>query len=233
MRSTSLQQSDSLSPAARSAAIQRLASTTRGALMLLGLIDRTPVGETLRREVVAIARNSPQVEVRDLFERFIPEGERVKRLGDVIDRSALARARAATPREGALIFTTNPAAQCKTCHKARRRGRERRARPDQDRGQVHQARLARPDPRALEDHRPAVCRLPAGDQGRPGLERAGGGEDRRRGGAQGRQGKTIKVPSAEIEQLVPQSRSLMPELLLRDLTAQQVADLLEFLTTLR
>jgi putative heme-binding domain-containing protein len=47
------------------------------------------------------------------------------------------------------------------------------------------------------------------------------------------QGKTIKVPSAEVEQLVPQSRSLMPELLLRDLTAQQVADLLEFLTTLR
>ena len=33
--------------------------------------------------------------------------------------------------------------------------------------------------------------------------------------------------------LVPQSRSLMPELLLRDLTAQQVADLLEFLASLR
>ena len=47
------------------------------------------------------------------------------------------------------------------------------------------------------------------------------------------QGKTIKVPSAEVEQLVPQSRSLMPELLLRDLTAQQVADLLEFLASLR
>ena len=44
------------------------------------------------------------------------------------------------------------------------------------------------------------------------------------------QGKTIRVPSAEIERLVPQSRSLMPELLLRDLTAQQVADLLEYLT---
>ena len=37
----------------------------------------------------------------------------------------------------------------------------------------------------------------------------------------------------EIDQFVPQSRSLMPELLLRDLTAQQVADLLEFLASLR
>ena len=42
------------------------------------------------------------------------------------------------------------------------------------------------------------------------------------------QGKTIKVRVAEVERLVPQSRSLMPELLLRDLTAQQVADLLEY-----
>lgn len=47
------------------------------------------------------------------------------------------------------------------------------------------------------------------------------------------QGKTIKVPSADIDRLVPQPRSLMPELLLRDLTTQQVADLLEFLASLR
>ena len=47
------------------------------------------------------------------------------------------------------------------------------------------------------------------------------------------QGKTIEVPSAEIDRLAPQSRSLMPDLLVRDLTAQQVADLLEFLASLR
>ena len=47
------------------------------------------------------------------------------------------------------------------------------------------------------------------------------------------QGKTVRIPGGEVEHLVPQSRSLMPELLLRDLTAQQVADLLEYLTTLK
>ena len=47
------------------------------------------------------------------------------------------------------------------------------------------------------------------------------------------QGKTIKIPGTEIDRLVPQPRSLMPEQLLRDLTAQQVADLLEFLASLR
>ena len=38
------------------------------------------------------------------------------------------------------------------------------------------------------------------------------------------QGKTIVVPSVEIDRLLPQPRSLMPNLLLRDLTAQLVTD---------
>ena len=37
----------------------------------------------------------------------------------------------------------------------------------------------------------------------------------------------------QIEQLVAQQRSLMPELLLRDMTAEQVADLLAYLKSLK
>jgi hypothetical protein len=47
------------------------------------------------------------------------------------------------------------------------------------------------------------------------------------------QDKTIHIPTVAIEQLVPQQQSLMPDLLLRDLTAQQVADLLAYLGSLR
>jgi uncharacterized repeat protein (TIGR03806 family) len=227
-----LRQTDGLSPAARSAAIQRLASTTRGALMLLGLIDSTKVSETLRREVVAITRNSPQVEVRDLFERFIPEGERVKRLGDVIDRSALLGLRGDATR-GRLIFTANPAAQCKSCHKLGDVGEN--IGPDLAKIGTKYTKPALLD-QILEPSKTIdsqfVAYLLETKDGRAlsGLvvektDRAVVLKDA--------QGKTIKVPSAEVEQLVPQSRSLMPELLLRDLTAQQVADLLEFLTTLR
>ena len=42
-----------------------------------------------------------------------------------------------------------------------------------------------------------------------------------------------KIAADEIELLVRQRKSLMPELLLRDLTAQQVADLVAFLATLK
>ncbi len=43
------------------------------------------------------------------------------------------------------------------------------------------------------------------------------------------QNQLIRVPAEEVELLAPQQKSLMPELLLRDMTAQDVADLLEFL----
>jgi putative heme-binding domain-containing protein len=45
--------------------------------------------------------------------------------------------------------------------------------------------------------------------------------------------KRIEVPAGDIEQLAPQQKSLMPDLLLRDLTAEQVADLAAFLSSLK
>jgi hypothetical protein len=41
--------------------------------------------------------------------------------------------------------------------------------------------------------------------------------------------RKMTIPRDQIEQVSPQAKSLMPELLLRDLTAQQAADLLEYL----
>ena len=45
--------------------------------------------------------------------------------------------------------------------------------------------------------------------------------------------KEVRIPAGKVTSLVPQKKSLMPEQLLRDLTAQQAADLLEFLTSLK
>lgn len=47
------------------------------------------------------------------------------------------------------------------------------------------------------------------------------------------QDKRIELSVKQIEQLVPQRQSLMPDLLLRDMTGQQVADLLAFLSSLK
>ena len=44
-------------------------------------------------------------------------------------------------------------------------------------------------------------------------------------------GRLTRVPASDVADLVPSPKSMMPDLLLRDLTAQQAADLLEFLAT--
>ena len=47
------------------------------------------------------------------------------------------------------------------------------------------------------------------------------------------QNKLIRLSAAEIERMAPQQQSIMPELLLRDMTGPQVADLTEFLSSLK
>jgi putative heme-binding domain-containing protein len=223
---------DRLQPAARATAVARLASSTRGALMLLGLLDGGSTRESLRRDVVALARSSPQVEVRDLFERFIPEDQRVKRLGDAVDRAAIL-ALAGDAGRGRAVFTDNPAAQCKTCHKAGAVGET--LGPDLTKIGAKHSKAVLLD-QILEPSKtidpPYVTHLLETKDGRiiTGLLVE---KSKEAVVLKDAQAKTVRIPNAEVESLAPQSRSLMPELLLRDLTAQQVADLIEFLANLR
>jgi hypothetical protein len=43
----------------------------------------------------------------------------------------------------------------------------------------------------------------------------------------------VKIAAGDVEGIYPQTKSLMPDMLLRDFTAQQVADLLEYLASLK
>ena len=45
-------------------------------------------------------------------------------------------------------------------------------------------------------------------------------------------GKQVRIATEDIEELAKQNKSLMPDQVLKDLTAQQAADLLAFLQTL-
>ena len=47
------------------------------------------------------------------------------------------------------------------------------------------------------------------------------------------QNQSLRLPKQEVETFVPQRVSLMPELLLRDLQPAEIADLLEYLSSLR
>ena len=45
--------------------------------------------------------------------------------------------------------------------------------------------------------------------------------------------KEIRIPAGDVASLAAQQKSFMPDLLARDLTAQQLADLIEFLSSLK
>jgi putative heme-binding domain-containing protein len=227
-----LKQTAGVSSEARTAIIRHLASSTYGGLLLMGFLDRAAVSPDLRREVVAIASVSPQVEVRDLFERFIPEGGRIKRLGDAVDRAVLLAMKGNTER-GKVVFATSPAAQCKTCHKIGPIGEP--VGPDLSKiGTKY-------DKAALLEHilEPSKTIDPQFVsylvETKDGQVVTGVVTERTDDAVvlKDAQGKAIKIPRDQVEQLAPQARSLMPELLLRDLTAQQAADLLEFLSAQR
>jgi uncharacterized repeat protein (TIGR03806 family) len=225
----SLKQSAGVPSEARSAAIRQLASSTHGGLLLMDFLDRTPAASSLRREVAAITGASPHVEVRDLFERFVPEGERIKRLGDSFDRAELLALKGSAER-GQAVFATSPAAQCKTCHKIGPVGEAVGPELSKIGTKYDKAALLEHIVEPSKTIEPQYVSYLA--ETKDGQVVTGVVAERTDEAVvlKDAQGKTVKIPRNQLEQLAPQARSLMPELLLRDLTAQQAADLLEFLS---
>ena len=161
-----------------------------------------------------------------------PKKSELKRLGDVIDRPSIL-ALSGDAARGKSVFTTNAAAQCKTCHKAGDVGES--VGPDLSKigAKYDKAGLLEQilEPSKTIDPAFTTYLLETKD----GRVVSGLAVEKTATGVvlKDAQGKTVRLSNSEIERMVPQSRSLMPELLLRDLTAQQVADLLAFLAGLR
>ncbi len=214
------------------ASIKTLLGTTRGAMALLRAIDSGKVPAAVKAEAVARAASHPAVEVRDLFERFIPESRRVARLGDGFDPKVVLNLKGDAAR-GRELFRSSTAAQCRSCHQLEGSGIP--LGPDL-------AKIGSKYPRAdllreiLEPSRTIdpkfatiVVETKAGEV-HSGLlaERT-----EKELVLKDAQNQPRRIPAVDLERLAPQPRSLMPEQLLRDLSAQDAADLLEYLTQLR
>src|SRR5207237_2425087 len=74
----------STEPAALHRVLDPLLGSTSASLQLVQALAEGALPTTVREAVVARAAQSDQGEVRELFERFLPEERRVKRLGNVI-----------------------------------------------------------------------------------------------------------------------------------------------------
>jgi putative heme-binding domain-containing protein len=212
--------------------VQELTSSTRSAWELLHSIERGKLDAETRERVVTLAAQHPQPEVRDLFERFVPASERLERLGDVIDPDELLAIPGDAER-GRAVFFQEGAGSCQSCHRVQGKGTS--LGPDlSEIGKKY-------PPREMLTHllEPSkfiepkyVMYLLETTEGRihSGLLIE---ENNREVRLKNVRNEEIRVPAEKVEQLLPQQKSLMPELLLRDLTPQQAADLLAYLTSLK
>ena len=222
-------------PAATAAgpeAIVRMTGSTREALALVRLIEEGAIPPATMSAIVAQTKDHPRAEIRDLFERFVPENERVVRLGDAIEPDAILGLKGDAGR-GREWYFAETATQCKSCHRIGGVGVE--LGPDLD---AIGSKYPKPEllghilqPARAIDPRYALQVIETKDgQVHQGLlvEQAGGLlvlRDARN--------QTTRIAATEIERQATQPASLMPEGVLRDLTAQQAADLLEYLCSLK
>jgi putative heme-binding domain-containing protein len=214
------------------AAIDRLLHSTDGAMALLAALDADRVPTSLRSEIIARATNSPQADVRELYERFTPLASRIQRLGESPDTAALLAIDGSAARGKQLFFAAG-AVECKSCHRIgpgpdlvgpdlshigkksdKRQLLESLLEPSKTIEPKYQAWLV-----ATSDGKVFSGILLSKTDAQIVLKDA--------------KNQEIRLATDDVESLAPQAKSLMPDLLLRNLTAEQAADLLAYLASLK
>ncbi len=212
--------------------VDRLLSSTSAALLLLRSMDDRTLPPSAASLAIAKATEHNDVSIRDLFERFLPAEKRIKRLGSVV-RPEQILALSGDLARGQRVFFENAGVSCKNCHRILKDGKE--VGPELTtigkkltRAQLLESML---EPSKLIDPK-YVTYVAETDDGRlqTGLLVT---MDENEVVLKDAQDKLIRISSKQIEHLVPQRQSLMPDLLLRDMSAQQVADLLAYLSSLK
>mgnify|MGYP002382205433 CR=1 FL=1 len=209
---------DKISTKERTEAIDGLLTTAAGALMLLEAWDSKKLPEPVKPMVLASAAKK-EAPIRDLFERFVPDEQRIKRLGTLIRPESLLNLPGDIAKGKELFFQKN-LMQCATCHKIAGQGGE--VGPDLSligkkltKRQLLESLL---EPSKDIDAKFAMYTAEVAD----GRKISGLLQVRTETEIVIRdvQAKDIRLKKADILHLEPSKKSLMPEQLLRDLTAR-------------
>ncbi len=217
---------------ARTKAIDQLLTSTAGSLRLLGALDNPALSKTVQTEAIARGTKHTEAHVRDLFERFLPADQRTKRLGAVVKPDEILALQGDAANGRKLFFEADGLA-CRTCHRIGGQGGE--VGPDlseigkkYNRFQMLET-ILQPSKEIDPKYLTYLVEMNAGQIQTGVLVEKTDKEVVLRDA----QNKVIRLRAEAIERMAPQQQSIMPELLLRDMTAREVADLTEFLGSLR
>lgn len=214
--------------------IDRMLSTTSGALLLASAVrgNAGTLPDSIRRQAISRGTAQPDALVRDLFEAFVPEDARTKTLGSTIQGAELL-ALSGNVEHGRSLFLTATGMQCRNCHKVGDQGKT--LGPDL----THIGKKYSPaeilenilEPSKKIDPKFQTWLVQTDD----GKVQSGVLVERtdQQVTLRDAAGKDIRVNTDQIELMVAQKKSLMPEMQLRGLTPQDAADLLAWLASLK
>ncbi|MBI3467580.1 MAG: PQQ-dependent sugar dehydrogenase [Planctomycetes bacterium] len=221
----------SVSQEQRDDAIRTLLKSTEGALALAaGLHQGSAPGDDLR-SAVSSGVASPTSDVRGLFDTFLPESQRRATLGASIDPQVIL-GRQGDQQRGKLIFFSD-GARCRACHEIDEPGNslgptlqeinKKFSRPAELLQHVLQPSLKIDDPFAAyavvtNDGRAINGLLVQQDTREIVIKTA----DK----------KLVSIGRDNIAEMHKSPKSLMPELILSDLTSQEAADLFQYIQSL-
>ncbi len=219
-------------PNERQDALAKLLATPAGALLVQEAWDAHRLPESAKADVLAAAIKT-EAPIRDLFERYVPDAQKTKRLGTIIRPEGLLAVKGDISRGKDVFFNKTTGLQCATCHKVAGQGGE----IGPDLSQIGKKLTKRQilesilDPSKDIDAKYAAYSIET-DDGRKltGLIVA---RDDMSLTIRDAQGKDAKIPLTQVASQVPSKKSLMPDQLLRDVTAEQAADLLAYLERLK
>lgn len=215
----------------REAAIKRLTDSTAGSLALLARLHGGKLPAADAATAVALGSQSSSGDIRGLFEHFVPESQRRKRLGPNIVPETILSLEGDVAR-GKLIYFSD-AGRCKACHDFTDASKslgptlaeinKKYPRRSEMLQQILQPSLKIDDKHAAYTVLTAQGRIVTGLL----LEKTD-----QQVKLKTQDNKVVTIPSADIDEMQKSPKSLMPEQILSDLMAQEAADLLEYVRSL-
>ncbi|HTI49746.1 MAG TPA: c-type cytochrome, partial [Planctomycetaceae bacterium] len=218
--------------ATRSQLVDLLMNSSDGAVLLLRLIDTNKLEKSLGERAVTAAVEHPDVNIRLLYEKFVPADQRPKTLGQSFTSDQILALQGDAGR-GEEVFLRSGAASCNKCHRVKGKGAD--IGPDLSQiGRKYELKalletIMNPSAGIAPEYVPYVAETEQGKVYAGFLQE----QNDERVVLRSVEGTTVQIPRKQVVDLVKQEKSLMPELVLKNVTARDAADLLAYLASLQ
>lgn len=209
-----------------------LMASSDGAVFLFRLVDTKKLDKPLADKVIAAAIDHPDVNVRLLFEKYVPPDQRPRTLGESFKIDEIL-ALIGDAGRGEAVFLRSGAASCNKCHRVKGKGVD--IGPDLSQiGRKYERRalletIMNPSAGIAPEYVPYVVETESGKVYAGFLQ----DQNAERIVLKSIEGVSLQILRKDVVELAKQEKSLMPELVLKSVTAQDAADLLAYLVSLQ